>query len=110
MLLSRDFSTVFNMDERHAELAVREGAEILDSYPALSGWRHRIDLDTLDLGHAQMCVLGQLYGDYAHAPNFMTVFAAFGGFLTSLDRGKTLTNAWVDYLSDESEEGNGQAE
>jgi hypothetical protein len=28
------------------------------------GWVEKIDLDTLELAHPKMCVLGQVYGDY----------------------------------------------
>lgn len=37
-----------------------KGATLLDSkYP---GWAQKINLDTLDLSGARLCVLGQLYG------------------------------------------------
>lgn len=29
-------------------------------------WHQKIDLERLDMGHGQTCMLGQLYGDFSH--------------------------------------------
>lgn len=39
---------------------VSRGAKLLDS--ALPGWANKINVETLDLSGARMCILGQLYG------------------------------------------------
>lgn len=41
---------------------VARGVALLDA--CTPGWHHRIDLATLDLGDAYMCIVGQLAGDY----------------------------------------------
>lgn len=45
-----------------ARLAVQLGIEFLDAN--VPNWREQIDLDRLDLGSCQTCVLGQLFADY----------------------------------------------
>ena len=41
---------------------VRAGMALLDFRKP--GWRHKIDLEKLDLRSCQSCVLGEVYGDY----------------------------------------------
>lgn len=44
------------------ERRVQRGIEFLDS-KGPEGWRELLNLETLDLGNAHRCVLGQLYAD-----------------------------------------------
>lgn len=41
---------------------VQNGSNLLDR--VRPGWRDEIDLDTLDIGSLDCCVMGQLYGSY----------------------------------------------
>lgn len=41
---------------------VQAGIEVLDA--KVPGWECQLDPDTLDLASCQLCVLGQIYGDY----------------------------------------------
>jgi hypothetical protein len=46
----------------HATQRVRGGANLLDYHRP--GWEREIDIEHLDMGDTDFCVLGQLYGDY----------------------------------------------
>jgi hypothetical protein len=46
----------------HACERVRRGAELLDRHRP--GWGWEVDIEHLDMGDHDFCVLGQLYGDY----------------------------------------------
>lgn len=58
------------MSMESAREAVKAGAAKLDDYVFGGGvhitpdWRKKIDLDALDMGSCDSCVLGQLFGDY----------------------------------------------
>lgn len=55
---------------------VELGAELLD-YVAPGWWKDgKIDLDSLDLGNSEQCVLGQLFFDY---PNGRSILAEYVG-------------------------------
>lgn len=41
---------------------VHNGTKLLDH--VMPNWHKRINIETLDLGNRQFCILGQLYGDY----------------------------------------------
>lgn len=63
---------------RRYEKQVKAGIAFLDSYnethphlKELENWRERVDLETLDLNHASLCVLSQIFGC-----NFYTVYAS----------------------------------
>lgn len=83
------------------------------------GWRDKIDCASLDLGRCDRCILGQLFGDYAHGLMTMKptgrdddesdrLFAVAHGFertvthpvlLTSVKRQyAALTEAWREAL------------
>lgn len=47
---------------RLATIRAKAGAMLLDI--VRPGWAQEIDLGSLDLGDCDVCVLGQLYGDY----------------------------------------------
>ncbi len=53
------------MSERKGKYSdvVEEGMKVLDKN--MPGWECRIDPALLDLASCQLCVLGQIYGDYA---------------------------------------------
>jgi hypothetical protein len=46
---------------------VSAGARALDALNP--GWEDKINLDRLDVANPQLCVLGQLYGEYCDAPS-----------------------------------------
>ena len=51
-----------NQFEGWADEASKAGADLLDQeYPE---WCKAIDTSTLDMAHAQRCILGQRFGDY----------------------------------------------
>jgi hypothetical protein len=43
---------------------VQAGAAFLDEKWGSKEWREQIEVDELDMAHAGLCILGQLYGDY----------------------------------------------
>lgn len=57
---------------RKFQTEVMHGAQVLDAWFADNAhdggkdlnWRHRVDLDTLDLTEVEDCVLGQVFGSY----------------------------------------------
>ena len=50
---------------------VKAGAELLDEKKP--DWYTRVDLDTLDIGLASECVLGQVFGYYTHGLNALDI-------------------------------------
>jgi len=48
-----------------ASVAAAKGAALLDDH-AGEGWRDDVNSDMLSMGSMSECVLGQLYGGYAH--------------------------------------------
>lgn len=52
--------------EETAAKAVAAGMVWLDENAP--GWRDKIDIEALDVADCQLCVLGQIYGDYSNAP------------------------------------------
>jgi hypothetical protein len=54
------------MSELSIPERVARGAAALDERKP--GWNEQIDLDVLDLNNCNNCILGQLYGHYAGAP------------------------------------------
>ena len=59
---------------------VDRGIQLLDTHGPLD-WRDRIDMDTLDLGDGDQCVLGQVFGDEAQSARPRT-----NGFWHGADR------------------------
>lgn len=51
--------------------AVQRGAALLDQ--RVPGWRGRVDVLTLNMRSARLCVLGQLYGDYYDAVHVLNL-------------------------------------
>lgn len=41
---------------------VAAGVKVLDQY--IPGWEDQIDLERLNVGHMERCVIGQLFGDF----------------------------------------------
>lgn len=96
-------------------LAVKKGAHLLDEkYPE---WHQSIDLDTLNLQRADLCVLGQLgrahYGSFDSEVDALGVDAKEYGFDLAMDypnqplddwykdrdgRWSTLTELWVNEI------------
>jgi hypothetical protein len=75
---------------------VERGAALLDE--RRPGWWDEVDVGRLDIDHCQLCVLGQLWGEYDDGRNEMLTNqrdAVLHGFDTT-DRwaGSTLTNLW----------------
>lgn len=48
---------------RSVKAAVKRGAKLLDAKLG-KGWARKVKVTRLELADCQMCVLGQLYGDY----------------------------------------------
>lgn len=64
---------------------VDAGETLLDENYGTDGWRHKIDLNTLDLSDVYQCVLGQLFdsytsGLYTFGHGFDTEWAVEHGF------------------------------
>lgn len=70
--------------ELDIEERVELGAAWLDENRP--GWLDRIDLDTLSVEHCDLCILGQIYGDYCDAPD-EAKYASIGDATPSRDRG-----------------------
>lgn len=64
-------------------------------------WVEHIDLKTLDLTSGSLCVLGQLYGDYAEAcyRNGLSDGRTKGFYDPDDDRYPALQACWVDLLT-----------
>jgi hypothetical protein len=77
------------------EESVALGVQELDKeFP--NGWRDRISQTMLDMHHANLCVLGQLFGAFGEAPYHLTNHPAFTCFDHSYDE---LDTAWRKELS-----------
>ena len=80
------------------ESSVAKGAAFLDK-EADFDWRERIDVTTLDLGVADRCILGQLYGDYGDGVWMLGISDATElGFTTEYSY-RVLTRYWKEELS-----------
>lgn len=65
------------------EQRTQRGAELLDD--AMLGWADMIDLDKLDLGYEEKCVLGQTFGSFSAGSRTLglrTVETRRAGFYT----------------------------
>ena len=85
---------------------VARGMALLDTYGP-SDWRERINIETLDVGSRERCVLGQICGDYHHAPFHLRLFfrrvrnGFYGphiGYRETMKYYDALTSAWVEAL------------
>lgn len=83
---------------------VAAGINFLDSKVASgkvpSNWRNQIELDNLDLGSCDVCVLGQLFGSYSDGQyelDLDTYGSKSYGFNTDYSYAE-LTQAWKDAL------------
>ena len=80
------------------ESSVAKGAAFLDK-EADFNWRDQIDVTTLDLGVADRCILGQLYGDYSDGVWSLGIENADElGFSTEFSY-RVLTRYWKEELS-----------
>lgn len=61
VLATADAEIVRGLQER-----VERGAALLDKRRRSPAWRKKVNPDKLRIEHADVCILGQLYGDYAH--------------------------------------------
>lgn len=83
---------------------VLSGVALLDE-KAPAGWENEIDLDTLDLARAHLCILGQLPGGYNASVEYLGLTHNFDvmvghGFDTEggLDAYPILTNLWSQVI------------
>lgn len=74
---------------------VNAGIQLLDTEKP--GWREKIDLDNLDLGSCDICVLGQVFGNYYDGVEKLKVDAYEYGFNTG-GSFRELTAAWKEAL------------
>ncbi len=51
------------MDETYDD-KVKAGVMLLDGYFGKQDWRSEIDIDRLQMDEVNLCVIGQLFGDY----------------------------------------------
>lgn len=86
---------------------VQRGIALLDE-KGPSDWRSRIDLTTLDIDDATLCILAQLYGDYHTGCEAIGIADDLGaaaeeaGFMPLCDppeHAECLTQAWKGALS-----------
>lgn len=86
---------------------IERGAALLDELRP--GWRTKVDVEALDVGDCQSCVLGQILGDYAQRGRIgleVRADAAEHGFALSfheVTRGGrepyvALTEEWREYI------------
>ncbi len=75
---------------RKYEAEVAKGIALLDEKQP--GWRERINLSALDMGHCGQCILGQVFGDYEIGVNH---FFAIGSHSLPKIHG-FLSGAWQD--------------
>lgn len=78
--------------------AVQRGMDLLDVHGP-RGWRHEIDLATLDIADSRQCVLGQLWGYYANGcamlRELVPDFTMIGyGFMGAGNSDAVLTHVW----------------
>lgn len=95
-----------------ARTRVLKGAALLDARPSKvpADWRVKIDLDSLDMGSVQYCILGQLFsgydkgldalgitadGEVATDHGFVSGYATVDEWVSSPE----LKTAWRNYLS-----------
>lgn len=95
-----------------ARTRVLKGAALLDARPSKvpADWRVKIDLDSLDLGSVQYCILGQLFDGYdngldalglrdndtvATDHGFVSGYGTIDEWVSSAELGQ----AWKNYLS-----------
>lgn len=88
------------MADRTIADRIEKAAAFLDKYCSNKQWRDEIDVDILDMGSNEECVLGQIYGDYGTGMDKLRRIAGaviyddddysgtFAGF----------TSAWKEYL------------
>lgn len=82
--------------------AVKAGVQFLDSKKP--GWRDLIDVETLDLAECDVCILGQIFGDYSDGKAKLgldSVEAEKYGFNTDYSMSE-LTKAWTSALGENS--------
>lgn len=80
---------------------VKSGIDILDGHFGGRSWAKNIDLDNLDLGSCGVCVLGQLFGDYAEGLEELGLSGGYRhGFDTSSGSFRELTAAWKEALGE----------
>lgn len=85
---------------------VARGIALLDERGP-TDWRKRINLDTLDVGSLENCILGQLYGSFLRKPSSVfwdTVNCGFDVPMQPRDEEYVaayveLTRAWRDALT-----------
>lgn len=75
---------------------VTAGMSLLDQQRP--GWRSEIDLGTLDLGNCQVCVLGQIFGDYEDGLEALDISDPYKYGFNAVDGMYALTEAWKDAL------------
>jgi len=80
---------------------IERGAALLDELRP--GWDKTIDVDRLDLGNCERCILGQLYGGYDQALQMLDGEVAkrpatFGFNTYGPERFWTLTERWRTYI------------
>ena len=83
---------------------VDSGIALLDDRgPA--GWRSRIDVDALDVGKTDNCVVAQVFGDYYRGINELDIGLSEAGDVYGFDAEshgefKELTDAWYFRLTE----------
>ena len=75
---------------------VTAGMSLLDQQRP--GWRSEIDLGTLDLGNCQVCVLGQIFGDYEDGLEALDISDPYKYGFNAVEGMYALTQAWKDAL------------
>lgn len=94
---------------KYIEQRVQRGIELLDK--ERPGWRSEIDLHKLDMGEYNICILGQLYGDYGKGADKLFGIRSFDGSPAHYgfdkhpglsDPFKALNDEWKKQLSTEN--------
>jgi len=78
---------------------IKAGISLLDSEKP--GWRDLINVGTLDLANCDVCVLGQVFGNYSEGLSQLGIGGGYAyGFDTSSDKMGELTEAWTEALGE----------
>lgn len=80
---------------------VEHGAHLLDRYGPL-GWRKMVDPQTLNLYKGDLCVLGQIYGQYSEGRNTLMPQLGMGPAAQSADwLGAAVAHGFMSYYKDD---------